>query len=815
MKKLFSLLAFAGIACSTSAQQWKGTIEGTIKDGGNQQVINAASISLLHLSDSSLVKTAIADTSGYFRFTDVKAGNYLVMASSAGHLKTFSSPVRMDSSSSTASVGSLQLIPQSKKLKEVVIISKKPFIERKPDKMILNVDAAITNTGTTAMEVLEKAPGISVDKDGNISLKGKQGIVVMIDGKQSYLTGQELASFLSSLPSSNLDQIEIMTNPSSKYDAAGNSGVINIRTKKNRQKGFNGALTAAYGQGSYPKTNNSLTLNYRVNKINIFSTISANYRESFQKLEIKRHYRNDDKTTKAIFDQDNDRVKVRNNYNAKAGMDYFAGKKTTLGFVVTGYTTPGNEKSVNTTFLKNSLGQVDSIVAASSSEKYTWKNLGVNLNFRHRFDSTGRELTADADFLQYKANKNQFFTNTTYDSGWIEKQHDALKGTLPSDIKIYSAKIDYTQPLQNGLKIETGLKFSYVSTDNMAGYFNMINGMEMVDYEKTNAFQYRENLNAAYVNFSRSVKKWDLQAGLRAENTYYDGYQFGNPQKKDSAFSKSYTDVFPTAYVSYKASEKHQYGFSYGRRINRPDYEDLNPFLFFLDKYTYGSGNPFLRPMYSNVFELTHTYKNLFTTTLNYSHTKDLFNTTFEEKGFSTIVREGNYGSMNNASIAINAQLPVYKWWNMMIYTEGRYQHFKGNLYGEALDMDNTNFLVNINNQFSFKNGWSAEVSGFYRSKGIQGQMIIKGLGELNAGVQKQLLKNKGTIKCSFRDLLYTRNARGNFNFQNTEASFREWNDNRVVTISFSYRFGKPIKGIQKRKTGGAGDEQNRIKTAG
>ena len=496
-------------------------------------------------------------------------------------------------------------------------------------------------------------------------------------------------------------------------------------------------------------------------------------------------------------------------------MDYYASKNTTLGIVFTGYTTPGWEKGGNTSYLKGSTGNIDSIVTAKSFEEYSWRNAAVNVNMRHNFDSLGREITADVDFLQYSANKHQRFLNDSYEPNWTKKYADELKGELPSDIKIYSAKVDYSHPFKKELKMEAGLKFSYVSTDNTAGYYNVVNGTDQIDYEKTNRFQYKENINAGYINFSKNIKKWGFQAGLRVENTNYEGNQFGNPQRLDSAFKRGYTNAFPTAYISYNASDNNQFGLSYGRRINRPDYEDLNPFLFFLDKYTYGSGNPFLKPMYSNVFEVSHTYKQKLTTTLSYNRTKDLFNETFEEKGFATIVRQGNYGTNDNLNLSVSAQLSPAKWFKSMIYAEANYQRYQGILYGKNLDVDGTIYLVNINNQFTFKKGWSAELSGFYRGKGIEGQIIIKPLGQINVGVQKQILRNKGSLKLTVRDITGPRINKGNINFQNTEARFRQYSDNRVATISFTYRFGKPIKGLQKRKTGGAGDEQNRIKSNG
>ena len=338
-------------------------------------------------------------------FEKVNNGNYLVAASSIGHSLVYSTSFLVDENHSNITLDVLQLIASSKNLSEVVVNTKKQLIERKADRTIINVDAAISNAGTTALEVLEKSPGVTVDKDGNISLRGKQGVMIMLDGKPAYLTGQELTNLLKSMPSANLDQIEIMTNPSAKYDAAGNAGIINIKTKKNKQVGFNGNINLGYGQGVYGKTNNSLNLNYRTGQFNLFATVSANYRKNFQQLDITRRYKNADQTLNAIFEQGANLNRINQNYNSKIGADFYASKKTTIGVVLTGFTTPSSEKNYNTSFLKNNLAVVDSIVTASSYEKSDWKNGAVNLNFRRQIDSTGRELTADVDYITYKSNR--------------------------------------------------------------------------------------------------------------------------------------------------------------------------------------------------------------------------------------------------------------------------------------------------------------------------------------------------------------------------------------------------------------------------
>ena len=484
--------------------------------------------------------------------------------------------------------------------------------------------------------------------------------------------------------------------------------------------------------------------------------------------------------------------------------------------VATGFIVPNSQDGANTTYFQNSAAELDSIAMSTSYEGGTWKNGSLNFNLRHQFDSTGKDLSFDADYVRYAEDRNMNLANNYYTHDWQKKRSDLLVGELPTDINIYTAKIDYVHPLKKALKIEAGIKSGYVTTDNTAGYFNVIGNEKLVDLEKTNRFEYKENINAAYFNVAKEIKKWSLQAGVRLENTNNDGYQFGNESQPDSAFKNSYTGLFPNAFVSYNANKNNQFSFSYGRRIRRPDYEDLNPFVFFLDNYTYDRGNPFLQPSYANTFEASHTFKEFLTTSINYTHTKDLFTEVFEPSGqYATVVTQKNYGKSDNASFSVNADVPVRKWWKSMVYSELNYSSYEGLFGVEKVDISATNFLVNVNNQFTFKNGWSAELSGFYRTKGIEGQIVIKPLAQLNAGVQKQILQKKGTIKLNIRDFLRTMREKGNINLSNTDAQFRQLRDNRVATLSFTYRFGKPIKGVQKRKTGGAGDEQNRIKTGG
>ena len=818
MKKMMALLTVLTLSLISFAQTNGGKISGHVIDG-NQKTIESATITLLRIKDSSVAKMSAATKEGNFEFEGIADGNYIVAVSAVGHKKTFSETFEINTANSSVALKTIELIPVSKDLAAVTVTGRRPLIEQKIDRTVVNVDAAVSNVGATALEVLEKSPGITVDKDGNISLKGKQGVQVFIDGKPSYLSGADLVNLLRNMNANQLDQIEIMTNPPAKYDAAGNSGIINIKTKKNKSKGFNGSVTAGYSQGSYWRTNESLNLNYRNGNYNAFLNYSYNNNNSFQELTIKRIYKeNDGKTVKAMFDQVAFMPRTSTNNNLKFGMDFFLTRKTTVGFVATGFVSPENNKNFNTSYLKNANGAIDSIVYSTSTDKDKWKNGSLNLNLRRQFDSTGRELTADVDYSKYSSSHNQLFTNTSYFSDWVKKGQTDLKSMLPVDINIYSAKLDYTHPLKKEAKLEAGLKSSYVNTDNGANYYNVIAGNDQVDYDKTNRFQYKENVNAAYINYSKQFKKFGVQAGLRFENTNYKGHQFGNAQKpnSDSSFNKSYNNLFPTVFISYKADKNNQFGLSIGRRIDRPAYQDLNPFLFFLDNYTYQAGNPFLKPQYTNNVELNHTFKGFLNTTVNYSRTENFFTETFEQKDYATIVRQGNIGVRQNAGLSMSAQVPVTKWWTAVLYGNYNYSTFKGVLYGEQLNVSASNVLFNVNNQFNFKKGWSAELSGFYRTKGIEGQIQIDPLGQASAGISKQVLKGKGSIRFNVRDIFYTNWVNGTINFQTTQAFFQNKRDSRVAGISFTYRFGKPLKGPQNnRKKGGADDEQNRVKVGG
>lgn len=697
-------------------------------------------------------------------------------------------------------------------LNQVVVSSKKPLYEIKIDRTVVNVDASPSNVGANVIEVLEKAPGVNVDKDGNISLKGKNAVLVMIDGRPSYLSPADLFNYLKSLPATSIDQIELMTNPPAKYDASGNAGVINIKTKKTKTMGFNGTYNSSVGQGVYNRNSNSLNMNYRKNKINIFSNMSYSNWGGFNKLNILRKYKDENNLVKAVFDQNSyAKNEENNNLNMKVGLDYSVSNKTNIGLVLSGFSNPESSKNNNISLLKNASYNVDSIVNSENNIKNIWENISSNIYLQHKFDSLGKELSIDIDASRFISNSESVLINKMLNANNILRSSEELLGNFPIDIKIASIKTDYTRPLKNKAKFEFGAKSSYVETTNEANFFNIFPTGKTIDYNKTNTFNYTENINAAYLNYNKEINKWGIQIGLRAENTNAKGYQKGNAIRTDSSFVRNYTNLFPTSYITYSANEKNQYSINFGRRIDRPSYQDLNPFIFYLDNFTYNKGNPFLQPQISNNFELGYTYNQFITTTINYSITDKIFQESMIQDGFATIVQTNNIGTKTNYGITTNIQYEAKKIFSSNVYFAYTHDNYKGEVAGDKLDLSADMYLISVNNQFKFNKGWSAELSGWYRTKGIEGQLLINPLSQTSMAVQKQVLKNKGTFKLGVRDIFLTNFPSGIIRFSKTEATFSNRRDSRIFSLSFTYRFGKSFKAITK-KSSGSDDEKSRIK---
>ncbi|MDQ0641030.1 outer membrane receptor protein involved in Fe transport [Pedobacter sp. W3I1] len=800
-------IAFTFAQAQTSPSRIYGRV--TDAEGKNIEYATAAL-----LKDSVLVKTTFTEKDGLFSFDNLAYGKYLIKISVVGSPIYQTDTLVLTANKAVINLADIKIKAGATNLKEVNISGQKAFVERKIDRTVVNVDALISNAGTTALDVLSKSPGVNVDQNGAISLKGKNGVAIFIDDKPTYLSGADLENYLRSLPSSSLDQIELMTNPPARYDAAGNGGVINIKTKKTKTAGFNGGVNLSLNQGELSRSNNSFNFNYRKDKINVFGNLSYNLNNSFTDLDLNRKYKNADGSAKSYFNQNSYFRRHGNTFNLKTGLDYYASDRTTWGVVLTGMNRISRQVNNNTSNLSNASMQLDSVIRAENIDQIKYQNAGVNLNYRHKFKQAGRELTFDADYLLYRNQTDQTYYNFSYLPGGTLKYQDILTGNLPSNIDIYTAKADYSHPLENKWKLDAGVKTAYTKTDNIADYFNTANGKTSADYEKSNHFLYEENINAVYLNMSREGKRFSLQAGLRYENTVSNGHQLGNLIKPDSSFKRTYNSLFPTLYFSYKldTAGNNQLGLNYGRRIDRPYYQDLNPFFSPLDKFTYYVGNPFLKPSFTQSIELSHTYKNKITTTFGYSWVRDEVNETIEILNGTYYSRPANVGKTRVANVSVNAEIDLTKWAKLNAYMEFAKIVSKTDFYTGFLVTNGSYLRANPNVQFKISPTWNAEMSMSYQSKLSNVQFLLGSVHEFGAAVQKKL-SAKSTLKLAANDIFRDRIFNGVINnLAATEANWTNKQDSRNFVLSYSYRFGKAFSAPAKHESSGADAEKNRVK---
>lgn len=806
MKKRILLLLTITVWLAAKAQpQLKGNILLSIL---NEQgtPLPGATIEFLQLPDSNIIQIKHADKDGKVRMQGIDSGVYVCKVSMSGYINFLSEKITITGTS--VSEKTIILITTGKTLAEIKLSSQKLPIRQHHDKTVINIDGSITNTGATMLEILEKSPGIVIDRSGNISMKGKQGVMVMMDGKPLYVSGAELITLLENMNANQAELVELMDNPPAKYDAAGNAGIINIKTKKNQQKGFNGNVNLSYGQGRYYKSNNSLSLNYRNNRFNYFLNYNIVSNKNFMRLyAVRKYYKPDETGIEALLEQPTFMTATGNNNHLRMGTDYSVSTKTTLGIVLSGSTLSRKNPGDATAQWLNTNGNTDSVIYTHSNNSTQWKNGSVNVNLRHVF-SAKSEITADLDYIDYDINNLQIFQNKLDAPGGY---NEASKGNLDAGIRIYAAKADYFNRLNDDLKLDAGWKSSYIKTNNLAEYFYLQATEWQPDYGKTNHFLYDENIHAVYANVEKQKGQITAQLGLRYEQTGYKAKQAGNSVVKDSSFSRNYGGLFPSAFVSWQADSANQFTISAGRRIERPAFQKLNPFVFVINKYTYQKGNPFYRPQYTWNTGLTHTYKNMLTTGLDYSMVKDYFSQIFlKDSTGNFMYTEGNVGKMQSLALSVSFQTSLFSWWYISTDATVTHKRMKGILW-RTFSTSFTQMNTNITNQFRLGKGWSAELSAIYTTKSQQDlQEVLDPTGQVSIGVAKQVLKNKGTIKLSARDLFYTQAMAGLTTFYQSTEYFKITRDSRVCTLSFTYRFGKQFKSLPQR-SGGAGDEIERV----
>lgn len=798
ISKQFILIAIPIFLSLFSFAQTSVKVIGTVTDKDNIPV-KLVTVSLLKASDSSMVKTELSDNKGAFEIA-AQTGNFLLRYGAIGYAELWSAVFSLgDKEVYTAPEAKMQR--NETKLKEATVVARKPLIEIKADKTIFNVENSINATGSNALELLRKSPGIQVDNNDNISMRGKNGVKIYIDGKPSQLDAASLAAYLKSLNSSDIEAIEMISNPGAKYDASGNAGIVNIKLKKNKKMGTNGSVNLGFTEGIRLKENASLNLNYRDKKMNIFGNISGNAGKYQNDQNLYRTSNN------TIFDPHTVQITDNKDVNLKTGADFFLNKKTTIGVIVTSSISDGSWTSTGNTKIYDQLsGQYQKTLIAYNNIPGSTLNSDFNFNYRY-VDTNGKEFNIDADYGSFISRHNSYQPNyyNNYDGS---ADTFIYRNTTPINIDIYTLKGDGEQNLWKG-KFGYGLKTSYVKTRNTFDFYNVQNNTDILDLNLSNRFTYIENVNAAYINYQKQLDAhWSLQAGLRAEQTNSKGSltRADSIKQADDNVTRSYINLFPSAALTWSANKNNSLNLTYSRRIDRPNYEDLNPFEFKLDELTYSKGNAFLRPQYTDNIELTHTFMAMVNTTIGYSHVSDyavkILDTTNKN---ATYVQDQNIATQEIFSFSINAPLPVRKWWNGYVSVWANYRTYSGNVNGKGLAIQVPSYGAYMQHSFTLGKDYTAELSGWYNGPGVWGATgKVAAQGSMDIGLQKKFLDKKIIIKLSITDVLGTASPwHINSNFGGLIINGNGTWESRTARINFTYQFGSSqIKSARQRATG-------------
>ena len=788
MKVTFTLIAWILFGGKGFAQtDSTGNLKASVSN--KEASLAGATMILINQKDSQVVKIQLTDTTGTTLFSKIIPGNYLLKASHVG-FNNFTTANSFSVHPGETYVLAVRMDSVAGYLKEVSVQGRKPFIQLENNRTIVNMEASLTNIGTSVLEALEKLPGITIDRNGGIALKGKSGVLILVDGKQTYLAGTDLSNYLGALSSDQVSEIEIIEHSSAKYDAQGN-GVINIKTKKSTRRGVFGSITSTYAQGRFPKNSNSFVFNVHKGAANFFLNYNFNQSGTYTFLYAYRKYLEPDNTTvHSILVQDFYDVTTGYSHSVRTGLDYTLSSTATIGITLNGILVSRPTHGRSNATWQNAQSVVDSSSNTALGYFIDFKNAGASANFHKEF-SKKTELNIDADLIGYKVGNTSSFENTD-PSGNVAQTY---LGNMPGKLTIISAKADFTKKINDNISWEAGWKSSHTSNDNLAAYtFNDGSGFTD-DLAKSNHFLYKENNHAFYADGKIKNKKWSIDGGLRYEFTNYRGRQLGNAVVKDTVFIKNYSSLFPNAMVTYTIDSSNELSINVDRKIDRPPFQKLNPFVFIINKYTYQTGNPGFLPAFTWSASISHNYKGIFVSTLSFSTTSNYFSQLFYSNPDGLVIyTEGNIGSATDAGASISLQLNPFKWWNLTTGISVDDKTISGTVVNH-LHANIVQSTLNINNQFHFAKNWTAEISGSYTSKSqVDIQEILDPAGQLAAAVSKLVLKNKLNIKAGVRDLFHTQLLKGLTQFQQSNEYFKEVYDSRMVTLSLSYHFGKVLK---------------------
>ncbi|CAN5885735.1 outer membrane beta-barrel family protein [soil metagenome] len=806
LKKLIVLL-FTAFYCSNVFSQY--SISGKVVDTAAKPLVNA-NILLLRPNDSSMVKGTVSNAAGAFNFTDIEAGTYLVNTSNTGFKSIYISSVQLSANNTSSNLGSIVLAPTGTDMATVTIVSKKPMFEQKIDRMVVNVRNSITSAGGTVLDVLQKSPGVNVNKQsGTITMSGKSGVNVMINGKLNYMPADALLQMLNGMDANNVERIELITTPPAKYDAAGNAGYINIVLINNPDKGLNGsfAATLAAFEGSNPSAN--ININYRAGKVNIYGAYSFSRLAQKQEFSFSRKVTYQGKTTDTYtFD---DRDPFQRNHNIRLGIDYQLSKKTTIGMLLSGYDNKWSMNTINTVN-KTVNGIKDTGIIVKNGEINYWKNYTGNVNLQHTFNSTD-DITFNADYLFYDDNNPNNYLNRYYDRPGILSRTDNTKSSKKTIIKILPVQLDYRKKLSTKINGEFGIKAVFSNFTNDVRIENFQQNAWKTDSSLTANYTLKENIAAAYasVNINAS-KKTTIKAGIRYEHTFSN---LGT-ETQQNIVDRKYRNFFPTFYISHKLDDNNSLNFSYSRRINRPAFTDLAPFTIFLDPNTFITGNSALQPSLADAVKIDYLFKK-YVLSAAYTYEANTIGD-FQTEVDVTTNKQYLIGKNLKSTRIINASLSlpiaITKWWVSQINLNGTWQKVASDYKNKPVKITNINYNISGFQSFTLPQKFAFEISGFFQSPTLFGASESKAFWQLNAGVQKKFIKNNASLRFGVDDIFTSMRFRFKFDVPSenfyTDGSILF--SRRIFKLTYTQNFGNKMLKDKRERITASDDEKRRIK---
>lgn len=793
-----------GIAfAKPSAEQ--GGLEGRVSDEKGEP-IEYVTVLLRQPQDSILIAGATTDAAGRYAFEPVAPGKYILTLTFVGYHKQ-SVPIELKDGAGIYPVPAVFLKEDATVLGEVAVRGQKPLVEQDGGKLILNVQNTIIAAGGSAADLLERAPGVSIDQNSQISVNGKTGVNVMIDGKPTYLPPAELATLLRSINANNIATIEINANPSARYDASGNAGVINIRLKKNTLAGFNGAITAGTGYGRYGKANGSVNLNYSTRKWNHFFNYGYTFNKRFNDFLTDRVSLRSNGDP-IYYTQQLDRVQRLLSHTWQAGSEWQWNPKNSIAIITSGSYNERFTDNYSFTQLKSALdNEADSTVILTNDQRYRWHNISSSIGYKHFFERTGSALSIDVDYSNYEFKLNDNFAIKHFrQTDIFEKQYTILSDQ-PSSFNIYTTRLDYTHRLNKQTSLETGVKFSYVNTVNEINFTNNQNGQFETDLTRSTDFDYTEKVGAGYVTMKTKLLGFDAQLGLRAEQTHYDGFS----KRAQLSIERNYFKLFPNITLNRNMRENYQFGFAYSYRIDRPAYNDLYPYVFYFDPFSAQKGNPALLPQFTHNFQFSQTVAGDFGINLGYSTTSQYiaFVILLNEDKVSEYAIKKNFDAFQNYYLTVSAPIRISKSWTVNSNLNLFYNQFNIQFLDEVYEVGKLSGMATITHTLTLPWDLTGEITTVYNAPNVSGLIKTEALGSVNVGLQKKVLGKKGSLRLNVTDIFYTNRTRNSVEYPGFGIHFNNYPETRIIRLNFTYNVGKT--GDAMRKRNGQDEEKKRI----